>query len=127
VVSQPNDLEYTPEHEWVSLAGDIATVGITEYAAGQLGDIVFVQLPDVGSAVTAGDPCGELESTKSVSDLYAPVTGAVTEVNDDVANDPAVVNAEPYAAWLFRVRFSAPPLGLLSAAQYAELTTGGAA
>jgi glycine cleavage system H protein len=104
-MSVPAELHYTEEHEWVSIAGDTATVGVTDYAAQQLGDVVYVSLPTVGAAVTSGEPCGEVESTKSVSDLYSPVDGEVTEVNDELEDDPALVNAEPYGAgWMFRVR-----------------------
>jgi glycine cleavage system H protein len=129
-MSVPAELRYTEEHEWVSVDGDTASVGVTDYAAQSLGDVVFVSLPTVGAAVTAGEPCGEVESTKSVSDLYSPVDGEVTEVNEDLGDDPGLVNAEPYGAgWMFRVRVAAGtdgsaalPTGLLSAAEYEELT-----
>jgi glycine cleavage system H protein len=102
----PEDLKYSAEHEWVKAAGDVpARVGITDYAQDQLGDIVFVQLPEVGSAVRAGDTCGELESTKSVSDLYAPVTGTVTAVNEGLADQPDLINTDPYGeGWLIDVQ-----------------------
>jgi glycine cleavage system H protein len=120
----PADLHYTPEHEWVSVAGDEATVGITDYAAQQLGDVVFVSLPGLGSAVTAGEPCGEVESVKSVSDLYSPVDGEVVAVNSDLVDDPGLVNTEPYSAWMFRVRLPGGevPGDLLSPAEYEDLT-----
>jgi glycine cleavage system H protein len=126
----PAELRYTPEHEWVSLEGTSASVGITEYAAQQLGDVVYVSLPALGTTVTAGEPCGEVESVKSVSDLYSPVDGEVTEVNTELEDDPSLVNAEPYAAgWMFRVQVpqdgsgdAALPPDLLSAAEYEELT-----
>ena len=129
-MSIPADLHYTPEHEWISVEGSVATVGITEYAAQQLGDVVYVSLPSVGTAVTGGEPCGEVESVKSVSDLYSPVDGEVTEVNTELDDDPSLVNAEPYAAgWMFRVQLAqdgggdpAVPPDLLSAAEYEELT-----
>jgi len=128
-MSIPAELHYTPEHEWVSVDGDTAAVGITEYAAQQLGDVVYVSLPAPGTAVTAGEPCGEVESVKSVSDLYSPVDGEVSEVNADLEDDPALVNANPYATWMFRVRVPqgddgqpALPGDLLSAAEYEELT-----
>ncbi|QGN32777.1 glycine cleavage system protein GcvH [Microlunatus sp. Gsoil 973] len=101
----PEDLKYTAEHEWVR-EGNESTVriGITEYAAEQLGDIVFVSLPSVGDEVTAGDSCGELESTKSVSDVFSPVSGAVTAINQALEDRPELVNAEPYGdGWLFEV------------------------
>ena len=97
-------LKYTDEHEWVALAGDVATVGITDYAADKLGDVVYVDLPAVGSTVTAGDVCGEIESTKSVGELYAPLTGEVVEVNDAVVDDPASVNGDAFGAWLVKIQ-----------------------
>jgi glycine cleavage system H protein len=120
----PDDLRYTPEHEWVALDGSSATVGITDHAQQALGDVVFVSVPAPGTKVTAGEPCGEVESTKSVSDLYSPVDGEVTEVNGEIDENPGVVNADPYGAgWLFKVATSgAAPSGLLSATDYAELT-----
>jgi glycine cleavage system H protein len=123
----PANLAYTGSHEWVAADGDIATVGITSYAATALGDIVFVSLPAPGEAVTAGQACGEVESTKSVSDLSAPLTGEVLEVNEALADDPSVINSDPYGAgWMFRVRAGGPlgarPEGLLDAAAYAALT-----
>jgi glycine cleavage system H protein len=123
-MSIPAELHYTPEHEWVAVDGDVATIGITDYAAQQLGDVVYVSLPAVGSAVTAGEPCGEVESVKSVSDLYSPVDGEVTEVNEDLEGDPALVNAEPYGSWMFKVRLpdGALPSDLLSAGEYENLT-----
>jgi glycine cleavage system H protein len=124
-MSVPAELHYTPEHEWVSVAGDAATIGITDYAASQLGDVVFVSLPAVGAAVTAGEPCGEVESVKSVSDLYSPVDGEVIETNPDLEDDPALVNSEPYGAWMFKVRLPAGgvlPADLLSPAEYEDLT-----
>jgi glycine cleavage system H protein len=129
-MSVPAELHYTPEHEWVSLDGTTASIGITEYAAQQLGDVVYVSLPAPGSAVTAGEPCGEVESVKSVSDLYSPVDGEVTEVNADLEDDPSLVNAGPYTAgWMFRVRVPQDgdgqptlPADMLSAAEYEELT-----
>jgi glycine cleavage system H protein len=123
-MSIPAELRYTPEHEWVSVEGDSATVGITDYAAQQLGDVVFVSLPTVGTQVTAGEPCGEVESVKSVSDLYSPVDGEVIEVNGDLSDDPSLVNAQPYEAWMFRVRLAngVVPPDLLSPTEYEELT-----
>ncbi|MGA5808111.1 glycine cleavage system protein GcvH [Streptomyces cellulosae] len=125
-MSNPQDLRYSKEHEWLSAAEDgVSTVGITEHAANALGDVVFVQLPEVGSTVTAGETCGELESTKSVSDLYSPVTGEVTEVNEDVVNDPALVNSAPFeGGWLFKVRVTDEPADLLSAAEYDAFIAG---
>ncbi|MFD0317404.1 glycine cleavage system protein GcvH [Streptomyces flavalbus] len=124
--NHPKQLRYSKEHEWLSAAEDgVSTVGITEFAANALGDVVYAQLPDVGSTVTAGETCGELESTKSVSDLYSPVSGEVTEVNDDVVNDPSLVNSAPFeGGWLFKVRVSDEPADLLSADEYAAHTAG---
>jgi glycine cleavage system H protein len=123
-MSNPQQLRYSKEHEWVSAAeAGVSTVGITSHAADALGDVVYVQLPEVGSTVTAGDTCGELESTKSVSDLYAPVSGEVTEVNQDVVDDPALVNSAPFeGGWLFKVKISEEPGDLLSADEYASFT-----
>jgi glycine cleavage system H protein len=128
-MSVPADLRYTPEHEWVSVEGTLASVGITEYAAQQLGDVVYVSLPAPGATVTAGEPCGEVESVKSVSDLYSPVDGEVIEVNSELDDDPSLVNTEPYSAgWMFRVRVpqdgdgdAALPPDLMSSAEYEEL------
>jgi glycine cleavage system H protein len=119
----PEQLRYTAEHEWVAIDGEVASVGITEHAADALGDVVYVSPPAPGTKVTAGEPCGEIESTKSVSDLYSPVDGEVTDVNSDVEEDPGQVNTDPYGAgWLFKVRLDEdPPSDLLSAEQYAEL------
>ena len=129
-MSVPAELHYTPEHEWVSVEGTSVSVGITEYAAQQLGDVVYISLPALGATVTAGEPCGEVESVKSVSDLYSPVDGEVAEVNTELEGDPSLVNAEPYTVgWMFRVRVAQDgngeavlPPDLLSAAEYEELT-----
>jgi glycine cleavage system H protein len=119
----PEQLRYTAEHEWVAIDGRTASVGITEHAADALGDVVYVSPPTPGTKVTAGEPCGEIESTKSVSDLYSPVDGEVTDVNADIEDDPGQVNSDPYGAgWLFKVRMDdEPPSDLLTAQQYAEL------
>ncbi|MEU2650824.1 glycine cleavage system protein GcvH [Streptomyces albidoflavus] len=123
-MSNPQQLRYSKEHEWLSAAEDgVSTIGITEYAAGALGDVVYAQLPKVGETVTAGETCGELESTKSVSDLYSPVSGEVTEINEDVVNDPSLVNTAPFeGGWLFKVRVSEEPDDLLSADAYTEFS-----
>ncbi|MEU9383630.1 glycine cleavage system protein GcvH [Streptomyces sp. NPDC048279] len=125
-MSNPQQLRYSKEHEWLSAAADsVATVGITEHAANALGDVVFVQLPAVGDTVTAGESCGELESTKSVSDLYSPVTGEITEINEDVVDDPSLVNSAPFeGGWLFKVRIADEPADLLSADEYTAFTAG---
>ena len=122
-MSIPQNLSYTEEHEWVDsadLTGVI--VGITTYAANALGDVVFVQLPSVGDTLTAGEPCGEIESTKSVSDLNAPADGEVVEINEAVVDTPELVNTDPFGdGWLFKFRVSGA-LELLDATAYAELT-----
>jgi glycine cleavage system H protein len=101
----PTDLLYTEDHEWVRVDGDIATVGITAFAAEALGDVVFVGLPAVASTVRSGESCGEIESTKSVSDLLAPADGEVAEVNDAVVQEPGLVNTDPFGeGWLLRLR-----------------------
>ncbi|MGW1540898.1 glycine cleavage system protein GcvH [Streptomyces sp. NPDC002309] len=125
-MSNPQQLRYSKEHEWLSVAEDgVSTVGITEFAANALGDVVYAQLPEVGSQVTAGETCGELESTKSVSDLYSPVSGEITEINEDVVNDPSLVNSAPFeGGWLFKVRIAEEPADLLSADEYAPHTAG---
>ncbi|MFF9818123.1 glycine cleavage system protein GcvH [Streptomyces sp. NPDC014006] len=125
-MSNPQQLRYSKEHEWLSGAEDgVSTVGITEHAANALGDVVFVQLPEVGDTVTAGESCGELESTKSVSELYSPVNGEITEVNEDVVNDPSLVNSAPFeGGWLFKVRVTGEPGDLLSAAEYDAFIAG---
>ena len=118
-------LKYTDEHEWVALAGDVATVGITDYAADKLGDVVFVDLPSVGSSVTAGEVCGEIESTKSVGELYTPLTGEVVEVNDAVIDDPASVNGGAFDAWLIKIQVDPADVeALLDRAAYVALTGG---
>ncbi|GAA2364599.1 glycine cleavage system protein GcvH [Streptomyces carpaticus] len=126
-MSNPVELRYSKEHEWLSAVEDgVATVGITAYAADALGDVVYVQLPEVGDTVSAGETCGELESTKSVSDLYSPVTGEVTEVNAAVVEEPALVNSEPFAGgWLFKVRIDGElPGDLLDTDGYTAFTQG---
>jgi glycine cleavage system H protein len=121
-MASEQDLQYTADHEWVSVDGDVATVGITGFAAAQLGDIVFADLPSVGDAVEAGQVVGELESTKSVGELFCPVSGEVVEVNDAVTASPEVVNGDPTGAgWLLKVRFAELP-DLLDKAAYDALT-----
>jgi glycine cleavage system H protein len=126
-MSNPQHLRYSKEHEWLSPADEdgVATVGITEFAANALGDVVYAQLPEAGSTVTAGETCGELESTKSVSDLYSPVTGEVTEINQDVVDDPSLVNSAPFeGGWLFKVRVAEEPADLLTADEYTAQNEG---
>lgn len=119
----PDKFSYTKEHEWVSISSSIYTVGITDYAQAALGDIVYVQLPSVGQSITEGKVCGEVESTKSVSDIYAPVTGVILEVNESLSKTPETINSDPYGAgWLLKVEVSKDPEGLLSAAEYGQIT-----
>jgi len=121
--SIPDKFSYTKEHEWVSISSSIYTVGITDYAQAALGDIVYVQLPSVGQSITEGKVCGEVESTKSVSDIYAPVTGVILEVNESLSKSPETINSDPYGAgWLLKVEVSKDPEGLLSAAEYGQIT-----
>ena len=122
-MSIPENLKYTKEHEWLSVEDGVATVGITAFAAESLGDIVFVQLPDTGSTITAGEVFGEVESTKSVSELYAPVSGEVVEVNGTTSDTPEVINSDPYTeGWLLKVRLTGDVPDLLDAAAYAAHT-----
>jgi glycine cleavage system H protein len=115
-------LKYTPEHEWLDIDGNVATVGITAYAAEKLGDVVFVELPDASAAVTAGSVIGEIESTKSVGELFAPVDGTVTENNAAVVDEPSLVNSDPFGeGWLIKVQFDTAPDGLLSWDEYSAL------
>ncbi|WP_152363843.1 glycine cleavage system protein GcvH [Microlunatus speluncae] len=125
----PEDLKYSAEHEWVR-TGNASTVrvGITDYAAEQLGDIVYVSLPEVGTTVAAGDACGELDSTKSVSDVFAPVSGSVTAINDALDATPELLNSDPYGdGWLFEVEVDSDNDldDLLDSDGYAELTERG--
>ena len=120
-MSEPMERKYTKEHEWVDIAGDIATVGITAYAADKLGDVVFVDLPAVGSTVAEGRVVGEIESTKSVGELFAPVNGTVLEINEAVVATPELVNGDPFGeGWLIKVTFTQLP-ELLTYAEYSAL------
>jgi len=120
-MADPTTLQYTAEHEWVLVDGDTATVGITAYAADKLGDVVYVDLPKVGSDVATGSVVGEIESTKSVGELFAPVNGTVAEANDAVVDEPALVNSDPFGAgWLIKVTFTELP-ALLSYDEYTAL------
>ena len=117
----PDDLKYTAEHEWVRPQGDTVRAGITDYAQEQLGDVVYVSLPEIGATVAAGDSCGEVESTKSVSDIYAPVSGTVTGRNTELDAHPDLVNTDPYGAgWLLEISPTSADAvdGLLDAAAY---------
>ncbi len=119
----PGDLKYAKSHEWIRVAGDTGTVGITDHAQQELTDVVFVELPAVGRKVKAGEACAVVESVKTASDIYSPVSGEVVEINPEVTNNPALVNTAPYAAgWFFKIKVSAPTeLGaLLAPADYAK-------
>lgn len=127
-MSAPEELRYTEEHEWVAAgSGDSVRVGITEYAQDQLGDVVFVELPEVGKQVGAGDVFGEVESTKSVSELFAPVDGEVSAVNSAVVDSPELINSDPYGeGWLIEIKVADPATveGLLDSEAYQALTAG---
>lgn len=123
----PDHLRYSTDHEWIAISGNTARVGITDYAQDALGDVVYVQTPTVGSAVQAGDSFGEVESTKSVSDIYAPVGGTVVAVNGDLTDHPELVNSDPYGAgWLCEIEMAdgSAADGLLDAAGYQALIEG---
>jgi glycine cleavage system H protein len=123
-VSVPDDRQYTKEHEWVKIDGKVATVGITDYAQSSLGDIVYVELPKPGAQLERSKPMGVVESVKAVSDIYAPVSGSVTQVNSAVEDDPAKVNGDPFGdGWLVQIALdgAAPADGLLDAKAYDEL------
>lgn len=122
----PQDLQYTKEHEWVATTSDASVIrmGITDFAQSALGDIVYVQMPKVGDSVTGDKVCGEVESTKSVSEIFSPVSGTVSAVNSELASAPELVNADPYGAgWLIEILVSDTPTPLLSAAQYSAITS----
>ena len=119
-MAYPKDRKYTKEHEWIKAEGDTATVGITDYAQESLGDIVFVELPKPGTELTAGKSFGTVESVKAVSDLYAPVSGSVIEVNQELTTTPEKINADPHGAWMIKIKLKdKKELGaLLSAEDY---------
>ena len=121
----PADLKYTKEHEWVrdSATAGTVSVGITDFAQGALGDIVYVQMPKVGDTVVSGKVCGEVESTKSVSEIFAPVTGKVISINESLSNSPELINSDPYnAGWLVEIELSETPSDLLTPEQYGQIT-----
>jgi glycine cleavage system H protein len=125
----PEDLKYTSEHEWIRIDGDVATVGITDYAQDQLGDIVFVELPEEGETVEKGDTFGVVESTKSVSDLYVPLSGKVIESNDPLLDSPDIINEDPYGeGWMIRIKLenSSEVKELLDAKSYQKMVEEGA-
>ena len=123
----PAELRYSSDHEWVRVDGTTATIGITEYAQDALGDVVFVEMPESGLAVAVGESFSEVESTKSVSDIYAPITGSVIEVNDALESQPELLNSDPYGAgWICRIEITNPSEldGLMDADAYRALTEG---
>jgi glycine cleavage system H protein len=124
----PQDLQYTKEHEWVRIEGDLATVGITDFAAGQLGDVVFVDLPEVGRTVAQFAPVGVIESVKAVSDLFAPVAGDVVETNSELTSRPELLNSDPFGqGWMLRIKLAdgVAVVGLIDAAAYEAVTSEG--
>jgi glycine cleavage system H protein len=122
-MAYPDDRKYTKDHEWIRFSGDMAEIGITDYAQEQLGDVVYMELPDVGGQLTAGQSFGSIESVKAVSELFAPIGGEVVEVNGAVKDHPEAVNTDPHASWMIKVRVSDPndAEGLLDSTQYQSL------
>ena len=122
-MAYPGGYKYTKDHEWIELTGDRGTVGITDYAQQQLGDVVYIDLPEVGAALKQGQSFGTIESVKAVSELYSPVTGEVVEVNTALKDKPEVVNADPHRSWMIVVKLTSPAesAALLDAAQYQDL------
>jgi glycine cleavage system H protein len=119
------NLKYSKEHEWILVEGDVGTVGITDFAQGELGDVVYVELPDVGTEVTAGEPFGTIEAVKAVAELFAPISGTVAEVNEQLADDAGIINSDCYGeGWMIKIRLADPASleDLLSPEQYAKLT-----
>lgn len=119
------NLKYSKDHEWILVEGDVGTVGVTDFAQGELGDVVYVELPEVGTEVTAGEPFGTIEAVKAVAELFAPVSGTVTAINEQLADDAGIVNADCYGdGWMIKVRVSDPATleSLLTPAEYAKLT-----
>ncbi len=119
-MANPADLKYTKEHEWIRVQGNTGTIGITDHAQSALGDIVFVELPKPGATITAGKSFGTVESVKAVSDIYAPVSGSVTEVNEELGKSPEKINSDPYGSWMIKVNIAnaGEVNSLLSAADY---------
>jgi glycine cleavage system H protein len=119
-MAYPTDLKYTKDHEWIRITGDTAEIGITDYAQQQLGDVVYVELPDVGRTLAAGESFGSIESVKAVSELFAPMSGEVTEVNAALRDHPEAVNQNPHSTWMLRLRLSDPAATatLLDSTQY---------
>ena len=123
-MAYPTDLKYTKDHEWIRIKDDIAEIGITDYAQQQLGDVVYVELPEIGRNVGAGEPFGSIESVKAVSELFAPLTGEVTEVNGDLKNHPESVNSKPHETWMIKMKIAdaGEAASLLDSSAYESLT-----
>ncbi|HTI42251.1 MAG TPA: glycine cleavage system protein GcvH [Vicinamibacterales bacterium] len=119
-MTYPADRKYTKDHEWIRISGDTGEVGITDYAQEQLGDVVYVELPEVGRKVTAGESFGSIESVKAVSELFAPMTGEIVAINDHLKNHPEIVNSDPHGTWMIKVKLSQPTDSgaLLDSSQY---------
>lgn len=120
-MNHPVELKYTKDHEWLKMEGDIAVVGITDFAQDALGDVVFINLPEVGDTVTAGESFGDVESVKAVSDVNSPVTGVVLEINEELIDSPELLNEDPYGAWIIKVENITAEEDLLDAATYEAL------
>ena len=122
-MAYPSDLKYTKDHEWIRISGDTADIGITDFAQQQLGDVVYVELPEAGRTVTAGEAFGSIESVKAVSELFAPMSGEVVEVNPALKDHPETVNSDPHGTWMVKVRLAdrEAAASLLDSAQYEEL------
>ncbi len=118
----PKDMKYTKDHEWLSLEDGVGTVGITDFAQSELGDLVFVNLPEVGDEVVAGEAFGDVESVKAVSDVLSPVTGTVVEINEDLLDDASLINSDPYGSWFIKVGDITANDDLMSADEYEALT-----
>ncbi len=126
-MNTPADLKYTKDHEWIRVLGDIVEIGITDYAQGELGDIVFIEMPEVGGAVTQSEPFGTIEAVKAVSELFSPVTGVVEDVNSMIEEDAGIVNRDPYGeGWIIKVKLADPSQldDLLDATGYEEMVEG---
>ena len=120
-MAYPTDLQYTKDHEWVRISGGNATVGITDHAQKQLGDVVFVELPKVGDTFEASEPFGSIESVKAVSEAYMPVSGTISAINESLNDDPELINTDPYGeGWMITIKMTSAPTDLLSAAEYED-------
>jgi glycine cleavage system H protein len=122
-MNYPSDVKYTKDHEWIRITGDVAEIGITAFAQEQLGDVVYVELPEPGSVITAGESFGTIESVKAVSELFAPMSGAVLEVNAGLRDHPETINSRPHETWMLRIRLTDPmaAASLLDSGQYEDL------